>query len=341
MRSKQFASDTYAGLQPAVMAALAEANRDHAPAYGEDPWTRRAADRLREVFAADCEVFFCLTGTAANALSLAAMCQSYHSVLAAESAHVETDECGAPEYASNGAKLILLPAPDGRLDPAAIGPAARRRNDLHFPKPRAVTFSNTTELATVYSPGQVAAIGAASKAAGLRLHCDGSRFANAVAANGCHPADLSWRAGVDVLCLGGSKNGAFATEAILFFDRALAKEFEYRCKQAGQLISKMRFAAAPWLALLDDGQWLRSAGHANAMARHLAAAVAGIPGVRVVRPVEANAVFADLAPGLAEAMHARGWHFYNFIGGAHCWMCSWDTTPEDIAAFAADLRAGV
>ncbi len=338
MRPRQFASDTYAGMHPAVLAAMVEANTEHAAAYGDDTWTRRAADRIREVFAHDAEVFFCLTGTAANALALAHLCQSYHSVLAADCAHVETDECGAPEYASNGSKLILIPAVDGRIDPAGIREAATRRKDIHFPKPRAVTISNTTELATVYTPEQVAAIGAACRELGLVLHCDGARFANAVAANGCHPADLTWRAGVDVLCFGGSKNGAFATEAVVFFDRRQAREFEYRCKQAGQLISKMRFVAAPWVALLDGERWLDNGRNANASARALAAAVAGIPGVTVLRPPTANAVFADLAPGLAEAMHAKGWHFYNFIGGAHRWMCPWDTRPEDIAAFAADLR---
>ena len=335
---RQFASDTYAGMLPEVLQAVVEANAGHASSYGDDAWTRRAADRIREVFDHDAEVFFCMTGTAANALALAHVAQSYHSILCAESAHVETDECGAPEYASNGAKLILLSSSDGRLVPEQVRAAVARRTDIHFPPPRVVTISNTTELGTVYAPAQVAALGAACRELKLKLHCDGARFANAVAAAGCHPAELTWKAGVDVLCFGGSKIGAFATEAVVFFDRAQAREFEYRCKQAGQLISKMRFAAAPWLALLDGDRWLRAARHANASAAALARAIAGIPGVELVRPVEANAAFVRMPAALAGAMHAAGWHFYSFIGGAHRLMCAWDADAADIRDFAADLR---
>ncbi len=338
--ARQFASDNYAGICPEAWAALAEANQGHAPSYGEDAWTARATDLIRELFETDCEVFFVFNGTAANSLALASLCQSYHSVVCHELAHVETDECGAPEFFSNGTKVLLVSGADGKVDPQAVERMVRRRTDIHFPKPKVLSVTQATELGTVYTAAELGALGELARTLGLRLHMDGARFANAVAHLGVAPKSLSWQAGVDVLCLGGSKNGLHAGEAVVFFDRALAYEFDYRCKQAGQLCSKMRFLAAPWVGMLKDGAWLRYGEHANRMAARLYERIATISGIRVLYPREANSVFVELEHDAREALHKRGWHFYSFIGqtGARL-MCSWDTAPEDIDKFVADLRA--
>jgi threonine aldolase len=337
-RLRQFASDNYAGICPEAMAAIVEANAGHAPGYGDERWTAEAADLVRATFDAECEVFFVFNGTAANSLALASLCQSYHSIVCHETAHVETDECGAPEFFSNGTKVLTAPGPQGKLTPEAVEHAVRRRADIHYPKPRVVSVTQPTELGTLYAPGELGALCAAARRLGLRVHMDGARFANAVAALGVSPRALTRDAGVDVLCLGGTKNGMAVGEAVVFFDRALAAEFEYRCKQAGQLASKMRFLAAPWVGLLRGGAWLRHAAHANAMAALLARALQGAPGLELLQPVQANAVFVALPPRAADALRARGWRFYDFIGtGGARFMCAWDTTPEDVQAFAAEV----
>lgn len=241
----QFASDNNAGICPAALHALLEANSGHAPAYGDDDWTRRASDRMRALFETDCDVYFVFNGTAANSLALAALCQSYHSVICHELAHVETDECGGPEFFSNGSKLLLGRGPQGKLTPEAIEALVTQRRDIHYPKPKVVSITQATEVGTVYSVGELRALSETAKRHELRLHMDGARFANAVAALGVAPADITWRAGIDVLCFGGTKNGLPVGEAVVFFDRKMAEDFAYRCKQAGQLASKMRFIAAP------------------------------------------------------------------------------------------------
>jgi threonine aldolase len=252
---------------------------------------------------------------------------------------VETDECGAPEFFSNGTKVLTAPGPLGKLTAAAVEQVVLRRADIHYPKPRVVSVTQPTELGTLYAPAELAALCAAARRLGLRVHVDGARFANAVAALGVPPRALTRDTGVDVLCLGGTKNGMAVGEAVVFFDRALAAEFEYRCKQAGQLASKMRFLAAPWVGLLRDGAWLRHAAHANAMAALLGRALEDAPGVRLLQPIQANAVFAALPPGAGDALRADGWRFYDFIGsGGARFMCAWDTTPEDVQAFAAAVR---
>jgi threonine aldolase len=339
---RHFASDNYAGICPEAWAALAAANAGHAPGYGEDAWTARAADLLRRLFETDCEVFFVFNGTSANSLALASLGQSYHSVVCHEVAHVETDECGAPEFFSNGMKVLTVASPDGKVRPEALERVVRRRDDIHYPKPRAVSVTQATELGTVYAPEELKALWASSRSLGLRVHMDGARFANAVASLGVAPKEITWQAGVDVLCFGGTKNGMAVGEAVVFFDRELAREFDYRCKQAGQLASKMRFLAAPWVGMLEDGAWLRHARHANARAEELRGLLEAIPGVRVLQPRQANAVFAELPRPVVEALHARGWRFYDFIawGGARL-MCAWDTTSEDVQAFAADVRAAM
>jgi threonine aldolase len=336
---RQFASDNYAGICPEVWEAMAQANTGHACGYGDDPWTQHASDLIRDLFETDCQVFFVFNGTAANSLALASLCQSYHSVLCHETAHVETDECGAPEFFSNGTKILLLGGENGKIIPLAIESAATRRSDIHFPKSRVVSLTQATELGTVYTPAELSAISEQAKKLELRIHMDGARFANAVASLGVAPSELSWRAGVDVLSFGATKNGSGVGEAVVFFDSELADEFDYRCKQAGQLASKMRFLTAPWVGMLRDGAWLRHARHANEMAALLAEGIARIEAAKILFPRQANSVFVQLPEKVVQSMRARGWRFYTFIGQGGCrFMCSWDTSEEDVNTFLADLK---
>ncbi|MEW6098962.1 MAG: low specificity L-threonine aldolase [Pseudomonadota bacterium] len=343
---QHFASDNYAGMCPEAMHWFMEANRSgHQPAYGEDVWTQRSTDMIRELFQTDCDVYFVFNGTAANSLALAAMCQSYHSVICTPVAHVETDECGGPEFFSNGSKLLVSESESpaarlGKLTPDAVEQLVTKRDDIHYPKPKVVSLTQATELGTVYTVEEVRAIAAIAKRRHLKVHMDGARFANAVASLGCHPSEITWRAGVDVLCFGGTKNGLPVGEAVVFFDRDLAEDFAYRVKQAGQLASKMRFISAPWVGLLEDDVWLRNARHANAMAQRLYRALQGIEGVELLHEPQANSVFARLPKPVIDALYARGWRFYQFIAGGGCrFMCAWDTTEAAVDAFAADVRA--
>lgn len=347
---QQFASDNYAGMCPEALHWLLEANGSgHEPAYGDDAWTQRVCDRMRAIFDhPDADVFFVFNGTAANSLALASLCQSYHSVICSPVAHVETDECGGPEFFSNGSKLLVAEldaehAGAGKLSPAAVRAVVARRNDIHYPKPKVLSITQSTELGTVYGVDEIRALTATAQSLGLRVHMDGARFANAVAHLGCHPADITWRAGVDVLCFGGTKNGLPVGEAVVFFNRALSEDFAYRVKQAGQLASKMRFISAPWLGLLENDTWLKHAAHANAMARRLHAALSQVPGLRLLGgPPQANAVFAFLAPAVAEVLRNQGWRFYDFIaGGGARLMCAWDTRPETVDAFVASVRSAL
>jgi threonine aldolase len=338
----QFASDNYAGICPEAWQAMEKANSGFASSYGDDFWTEQACSCIRDVFETDCQVFFVFNGTAANSLALAALCRSYHSVICHELAHVETDECGAPEFFSNGTKILHIPGPGGKLDLAAVELAITRRSDIHYPKPRVLSITQSTELGTVYSPSEIGAAGEIARRHGLRVQMDGARFANAVASLGVSPAELTWKSGVDVLCLGGAKNGMAIGEAVVFFDRNLADEFEYRCKQAGQLASKMRFISAPWIGMLENGSWLRNAAHANRLARILADALEQIPGVKLMSPCQANAVFAEMPADMTTALRAAGWHFYSFIGtGGARFMCSWQTTEQDVQALISAVQATI
>ncbi|WP_166262206.1 threonine aldolase family protein [Marinobacter salicampi] len=336
-QNEQFASDNYSGICPEAWDHMAQANARDDSAYGDDAWTQKAADQLRERFECDCEVFFVFNGTAANSLSLAAMTQSFHSVICHEMAHVETDECGGPEYASNGSKLLTGTGPNGKLTAESVEELVTRRTDIHYPKPRAVTLTQATEVGTLYTVEELRSIREVADHHGLRVHMDGARFANAVAALDLQPADITWRAGVDVLCLSGTKNGMASGEAILFFNRALAEDFEWRCKQAGQLASKMRFISAPWCGLLENDVWLKNAAHANACAARLEAGLAGLKGVRLSFPRQANAVFVALPEQAQARLRAMGWHFYTFIGGTARFVCSWSTTPARVDALVADI----
>lgn len=341
--AQQFASDNNAGMCPEALDALVRANAEgHVTGYGEDPWTENACARLRELFETDAHVFFVFNGTAANALALAQLCRPYHAVIAHALAHIEEDEAGAPALFSGGAKIVTTATPLAKLTPDAVDALARKGRGVHHVKPRALSLTEATELGTVYTPAEVGALAEVARRHDLKVHMDGARFANAVAFLGCSPADLSWRAGVDVLCFGGVKNGLAVGETVLFFDRGLADEFEWRVKQAGHLNSKMRLVTAPWLALLEGGVWLRNARHANAMAQRLYERIAGLDGVRPIAPVQSNGVFVELPPAAQARLRERGRRFYTFLGETGCrLMCAWDTTPDTVDRFASDLIASL
>ena len=333
----RFASDNTAGLCPEAWEALRAADTGACPSYGDDRWTQQASDAIRAVLGADCDVYFVFNGTAANSLALAACCQSYHGVICSEIAHIVTDECGAPEFFSNGSKLLLAKSPGGKVTPAEVDRLATQRSDLHYPKPRALSITLPTEVGTLYSLDELRALAAAAKRSGLAVHMDGARFANAVVSLGVSPAELVAAAGVDVLCFGGVKNGLGFGEAVVFLDRSLSTEFAWRCKQAGQLASKMRYLAAPWARGLEDGLWLRNAANANRCARLLGERLSAVAGASLLQPVEANAVFARLAPEQHAKLEAAGWAYYRFIGDAARFVCSWATTDADVSALVAAL----
>ncbi len=331
-----FASDNCSGLCPEAWQAMEKANVGYHPSYGADSITAEACETFRQFFETDCEVFFVFNGTAANSLSLAALCQSYHSVICSDVAHIETDECGAPEFFSNGSKLLTAKSSLGKLDPLDVGRLITQRMDLHYPRPKALSITQSTELGTIYRPGEIAGLCSLAKKNGLHVHMDGARFFNALAGGTATPADITWRAGVDVLCCGGTKLGMAVTEAVVFFNHDLARDFEYRCKQAGQLCSKMRFISAQWLRILSDNVWQTHAARANSLARKLADGLGKISGVQILYPVDANAVFARLPEDLKTQLKSRGWQFYSFIGGGSRLVCSWATTEADVQSFLAD-----
>ena len=337
---RQFASDNLAPICPEALATLLEANAGHAPSYGADDWTAEATRLIREIFETECDVFFVFNGTAANSLALASLCAPFDTVLCHEHAHIATDECGAPGFFAHGTTLTPLPAVHGKLTPEGIVAAATNRRDVHHSRARAVSLTQSTEFGTVYSADEIAAITFAAHGLGLAVHMDGARFANAVAGLATTPRAITHGAGIDVLSFGGTKNGLPFGEAVIFFDRELARLFEYRRKQAGQLASKMRYLSAPWVGALRDGAWLHHAAHANAMAARLEHGLRALPGIVIAHPRQANAVFALLPPATETALRARGWLFYTDVdpGGAARLMCSWDTTPEDVAAFLRDAR---
>ncbi len=336
---EQFASDNYSGICPEVLESLLKANQGSSPAYGNDIYTQQASDKIREIFECDCEVFFVFNGTAANALSLASMSQSYHSVICHELAHIETDECGAPEFASNGAKLLLASGENGKLNPSSIEELATKRTDIHYPKPKIISITQANELGVTYSIKEIEAIRKVANKHSLRIHMDGARFANALVSLGCTPAEMTWKSGVDVLSLGGTKNGMAFGEAVVFFDKDLSEDFEYRVKQAGQLASKMRFITSQWLGLLKNDVWLKNARHANSMAKYFATRLEEVDGVNLLCPVDANEVFLKLKPEVEVALKKQGWIFYAFIGISHRFVFSWDSTKERIDALIEDIKS--
>lgn len=340
MERFEFASDNTAGIAPEAWEALQNANESCEASYGEDRWTARACELIRDTFECDCDIFFTFTGTAANSLALAALCNAYHAVICHEHAHLVVAECAAPEFFSGGAKVLTAGGAKGKLDPAQVKRVATHRGDVHFSSPRVISLSQPTELGTVYTVAELDRIRKLADQLNLYLHMDGARFANAVASLQVTPAEISWKRGVDVVSLGGSKLGMPAGEAVVFFNRSLAREFEYRCKQAGQLASKMRYLTAPWVGMLEHGAWLRHAHYANECARKLSRAMNRIPGVKAIYPVQTNAVFVKMPERMEDRLRKRGWRFNTSVGdGCARFMCSWNTRSRDIDDLIADLRA--
>jgi threonine aldolase len=310
---RSFASDNTAPIAPEVLAALARANHGSAHSYGDDPETRRLSARAREIFETDLVIHPVTTGTAANALALAVMAPPCSAILCHELAHVNTDECGAPEFYTGGAKLMSLASADGKIraEQLAAPLAHAREMGVHHVQPAAVSVSQATEWGTVYARAELAALAAAAYAAGLGVHMDGARFANALVHLGCSPAEATWKSGIDALTLGATKNGALAAEAVIFFDPARARDFERHRKRAGHLWSKMRFLSAQLNAYFDDDLWLRCARHANVLAQRLAGGLRAA-GIGLHQTVQANEVFALLPAPLVDALRAAGYEFYEW-----------------------------
>jgi len=350
--ARTFASDNYAGIHPEVLAAIVEANTGHAPSYGEDPVTLEAKRQFRRHFGDGAEVALVFNGTGANVVGLQSMLRPFECVLTADGAHINVDECGAPERFL-GSKVVGIPAPDGKLTPDLVASALTGLGDQHRVQPRVVSVSQSTELGTCYTPTELSDLSGWAHRHGLLLHLDGARLANAAAWLGCGLGDLGAGAGVDVLSFGATKNGAMGAEAVVVLrpDRADRADgvygveaLPYLRKQSMQLASKMRFVAAQFVAILEGDLWRRNASHANAMAARLAAGVADVDGVEVVQPVQSNAVFATLPHGVTQALQAEyPFYVWDESTGVVRWMASFDLTEADVDGFVArltDLVAG-
>lgn len=337
-----FCSDNVTGAAPEILAALARANDGPAAAYGDDPLTRAVEARIADLFERDAAVFLVATGTAANALSLSVMAPPFGAVFCHPDSHIENDECGAPEFFSGGAKLVLLPGAEGKLDAAALKTALDAPDHgVHHVRAAAVSLTQASEAGTVYTADEVKAIADLAHERGLTVHMDGARFANAIATMGCTPAEASWKAGVDILCFGASKNGALAAEAVVIFDPALAETFAYRRKRAGHLFSKMRFLAAQFDAYLTDDLWLRLAAYANAAAARLARGLAALPGATLRYPVEANEIFVELPEPVIQGLIADGFAFYRWPGEGATLLrlvTAFNTRGADVDAFIASAQ---
>lgn len=340
--TRSFASDNYAGVHPRVLEALAQVNQGHARAYGDDQWTERATRVFRETFGRDCVPYLVFVGTAANVLAIRSVCRRHHSVICARQAHINNDECAAPESQA-GVKLVAAPSGDGKVRPADLSGFLGSRGFVHHAQPRLVSITQPTELGAVYTLEEILALADFAHAHDLYLHMDGARLANAAAALDVSLAALTAQCGVDVLSFGGTKNGLMCAESVVFFDEALAEDFAYLRKQSMQLASKMRFLAAQFLAFFQDDLWLENARHANRMALRLARGAARIPGVELARPAVTNAVFARLPASAVEALQ-REWSFHVWDQGDDPlrpevrWMTAYDTAPGDVDAFLTAMR---
>jgi len=339
--ARSFASDNNAGVHPEVMAAIAEANVGHTVGYGDDPFTASAIGKFKQHFGADIEVFFVFNGTAANCLSLKALTESYHAVICGEAAHINIDECGAPEKFT-GCKLIPIPTSAGKLTVDAVSHACHGIGDQHHVQPRVISITQATEVGTVYKPSEIEALAKFAHKRNMFLHMDGARIANAAASLSLNLRQATRDLGVDVLSFGGTKNGLMGADAVIFFDKKLSRNFLYLRKQGMQLASKMRFIAVQFDVLLSNDLWLKSARHANQMARLLKKELGKIRRVKVLYPVEANGVFARI-PRAAIAKLKRRYFFYVWDEKQSIvrWMCSFDTTEEDVRKFAAFVEETV
>lgn len=333
-----FASDNNSGIHPRILEAISSANIDHAVAYGDDPWTNRAKFAIQNFFAKEVETFFVFNGTAANTLSISALLKPFHAVICTDTAHIQVDECGAPERFS-GAKLIPISTKNGKLNPQLIEPRLHGVGNQHHVQPKLISISQTTELGTVYSPEEIRNLALYAHRHGLFLHVDGARISNAAASLGISLSEMLEVTGVDVFTFGGTKNGLLLGEAVVFLNRSLAEDFQYIRKQGMQLASKMRFLSCQFEAFLQDDLWLKNAKHANFMAQRLAEAVRNLPKVRITQDVAANAVFVAL-PREVIAMLQKKFFFYVWDENESIvrWMTSFDTSEQDIDAFVTELK---
>lgn len=346
---RNFGSDNVTPASAEVIDAIAAANSGALNSYGDDPYTKRLTTLASELFETQVAIYPVTTGTAANALALSTMTPPYGAIYCHEAAHIATDECGAPEFYTAGAKVIGLPSSDGKILPAQLDAAIHRAAELgvHHVRPAALSLTQATEWGTVHSLGDVQALSSSARAHGLGVHMDGSRFANAVACLDCSPAEMTWRSGIDVLSLGMTKNGAVAAEAVIFFDSTRAADFELRRKRGGHLWSKMRFISAQLIACLEDGLWLRNARHANAMAARLAAGLASLSGVQLVQPVQANEVFVEMPETVIPALLADGFEFHGWpapsgaSGPVIRLVTSFHTAAADVDTLIAATRRHV
>jgi threonine aldolase len=333
----RFVSDNTASASPEILEAIGAVNSGLEPAYGEDRWSQRLDRVFGEYFDTEVRVFSVATGTAANALALATVAPPYGAVFTHEEAHVMRDECGAPEFFSAGARLITMPGRHGKVTPEAFARAlAANPPTVHTVQPAALTLTQATEFGTVYDPAEISALAAIARAHHLAVHLDGARLANAVVTLNCHPAATTWRAGVDVLSFGATKNGALGAEAVVFFDLKRVADFELRRKRAGHLLSKSRFAAAQLLAYIETGLWRRNAERSNQLALRIGAAAVE----RLLGPVQANEVFVSLDAEAKHQLRQAGFEFYDW-GAAHSgearFVVSWDQREEDVSALCAAL----
>jgi threonine aldolase len=331
---RSFASDNNAGIHPRILQAITEANQGHTVGYGDDAHTQRAIRHFKEHFGADIEVFIVFNGTAANCLSLKALTEPFHAVICAAGAHIYVDECGAPEKFT-GCKLVPIPNDDGKLTVESVSHAYHGIGDQHHVQPRVISITQVTEMGTLYRPKEIRDLARFAHQRAMFLHMDGARIANAAAALGLSLREATRDLGADVLSFGGTKNGAMGAEAVVFFDRKLAQNFLYLRKQGMQLASKMRFISAQFEALFSDDLWRKNADHANRMAALLEKEISKIPKVEIVYKVEANGVFARI-PRKAIAKLQKRYFFYvwNEKESVVRWMCSFDTTEEDVRGFA-------
>jgi threonine aldolase len=334
----RFFSDNTGTASPEILAALAEANHGLVTAYGNDPWTLRLDESLSAYFGTSVRAFPVATGTAANSLSLATLTPSYGVIFAHEEAHIANDECGAPGFFSGGAQLSLLQAPDGKVTHAALEAALEAHPvSVHSTQPTVLALSQATELGTTYRPDELKALCKLAHDRGLKVQMDGARFANSVAFLDCHPGDVTWRAGVDVMTFGATKNGALAAEAVVFFDPTSIRDFELRRKQAGHLLSKSRYVSAQLLAYVESGVWLRNARRTNELARKIAQAA----GELLMHPVEANEIFVALGAQRKQLLRQAGFEFYDWnaaSSGQTRFVVSWDQRDEEVLALCEMLH---
>jgi threonine aldolase len=334
-----FRSDNVTGAHPRILEAIGRANAGQVGSYGADPWSQRVEARLGEIFERPVKVFPVLTGTAANVVALSSFVPPWGAIYCHPEAHINVDECGAPELFTGGAKLVCVPGEHGRITPAGVEAKIQGEGFVHAVQPAAISITQASECGTLYTPDQVAALSATAKAHKMALHMDGARFANALVALGCTPAELTWKAGVDVLSFGATKNGCLAAEAVVLFHPEKAQEMAFRRKRGGHLLSKMRLVSAQLEAYLADDLWLANARHANAMARRLAEGLTA-QGCRLFHPVEANELFVEIPRRRAEALQAQGFAFYDWEAlGKEAWrlVTAFDTRAEDVEKFIAAL----